>query len=139
MDDKGRGFGGLHLGSASLLTLFSVLCLTVLSALSLMSAKNERMLSQRAADAAAQFYAADAAAAAVYEAVLQGDTSGTAITPLAPDGVYCRYAVPISDTQQLEVELSPDLQIKSWRAVYTAPWQPDEGIEVWDGIFPEVQ
>ncbi len=140
MDDRGaRGFGGLHLGSASLLTLFSVLCLTVLSALSLMSAKNELLLARRAADATAQYYAADAAATAIYEAVLRGDTQGLTATPLAEDGTAFRYSVPMGDTQQLEVELNRDLQIVSWRAVYTAEWRPSEGIDVWDGIIPEVQ
>ena len=139
MNDGGRSFGGLHLGSASLLTLFSVLCLTVLSALSLTSAKNEETLARRTADATAQYYAADAKAAAIYDAVMGGDMQGVTVTPNALDGVYCRYAVPMGDTQQLEVELDINLKILSWRAVYTALWQPDEGIDIWDGNLPEVQ
>ncbi|MPM13518.1 hypothetical protein SDC9_59875 [bioreactor metagenome] len=139
MNDSGRGFGGLHLGSASLLTLFAVLCLTVLSALSLTSAKNEETLAHRAADATALYYAADAKAATIYDAVTRGDMQGVTVTPNTSDGVYCRYAVPMGDTQQLEVELDKNLQILSWRAVYTALWQPDEGIDIWDGNLPEVQ
>lgn len=139
MNDTGRGFGGLHLGSASLLTLFSVLCLTVLSALSLTSAKNEEALARRAADATALYYAADAKAVSIYDAVMHGDTQGVIVTPDDPDGVYYRFTVPMGDTQQLEVELDKNLCVLSWRAVYTALWQPDEGIDIWDGNLPEVQ
>jgi len=139
VNDSRRSFGGLHLGSASLLTLFAVLCLTVLSALSLTSAKNEETLARRAADATAQYYEADAKAAAIYDATLRGDMQGVTVTPLAEDGVYCRYTVPMGDTQQLEVELDKNLQILSWRTVYTALWQPNEGIDIWDGNLPEVQ
>ena len=43
---------------------------------------------------------------------------------------------PISDTQSLMVQVrlnGTQYEILRWQAVYTASWQPDDSLNVWDG------
>ena len=61
-------------------------------------------------------------------------------------GATVSYAVPISDTQELQVEvmldwmlldMEPDSHcgytVLRWQAVPTGAWESDETIDVWDG------
>ena len=51
------------------------------------------------------------------------------------EGVFS-YACPISDAQTLEVRVrltGESHEILSWQAVFTADWQADEDLDLWDG------
>ena len=46
------------------------------------------------------------------------------------------YAVPISDTQELQVEVilyGADYEIRRWQAVPIGEWEPDDHLNVWIG------
>ena len=51
----------LHVGMATIVTIFSVLCLTVFSVLTLLSAHSEKQLAEVSAEAIRSYYAAETA------------------------------------------------------------------------------
>ena len=61
---------GLNVGSASILMIFAVLCLTVFSALSLVTAISEKNTADHFAESTVRYYAADAEAIEIKEALL---------------------------------------------------------------------
>ena len=50
---------GMNIGSASLVLIFAVLCLTLFATLTLLSAKNEMNLTNKYSESVTQYYAAD--------------------------------------------------------------------------------
>jgi hypothetical protein len=76
---------GLNMGSASVIMLFAVLCLTVLCALSLLSANAQYQVAVRSKNVVSRFYAADARAVEIYEFIAAGDVE--AARDLATSGV----------------------------------------------------
>ena len=46
------------------------------------------------------------------------------------------YTVPISETQELQVEVQVDginnYEVLRWQAVPIGDWTPDDGMELWD-------
>lgn len=123
-------------GGSSLLTIFAVLCLTVFAALSLATATADARLSQKSADAVREYYAADTAAEEMLARLRAGETpEGVAVS-----GDAYAYAVPISETQELRVELTRTDKtwvVTRYQAVYTGDWTPDTGLGLWDGVFSE--
>ena len=91
-------------GGASLLVVFAVLCLTVFALLSLSTVRANGRLSEASAQAVADYYAADCAAQEILARLRAGEE---------PEGVefegfgelYASYACPISDQQELRVEV----------------------------------
>ena len=50
------------------------------------------------------------------------------------------YEVPISDSQELQVEVlldGEDYEILRWQAQYTGEWETVEGLDLWDGTLFE--
>jgi hypothetical protein len=127
---------GLNIGSASIIMLFAVLSLTVLAALSLLSANSQYTLAKRSASAVVDYYAADSEAARIFERVAAGDYAGVDVSD--EDGVtYYRYSVEINPSSALEVTLADDggrPAILSWTVTETADWTAeDDPLEVWQG------
>lgn len=133
------------LGSASLVLIFSVLCLAIFAVLALAEANRERTLTDTLASSTSAYYAADGAAVEIEtklaQALARGETpakiDGVAIS--AADGVYT-YACPIDEHRSLSVVLkvtgsqipvSP--QVLQWRETDAADWTPQEQLDVWKG------
>lgn len=144
MSNKRRN-AGVHVGSASIVMIFAVLCLTVFSGLSLMTANHERKLAEKSAAAVQQYYAADWQCEAIYEQIYNALQSGADAAQLQVPGVqaeaqkditYLTYAVDIDEQQQLRVKLAvlPEGSIRTeqWSVVAQA-WDYAEDINVWDG------
>jgi hypothetical protein len=130
---------GLNIGSASIIMLFAVLSLTVLAALSLLSANSQYALAQRSADAVSDYYAADYEAARIYERVAAGDYSDVEAYE-ETGAAYYRYSVEISSRSALEVVLAEGGDrpaIISWRVTETDEWIPDESLDLWGGADNE--
>ena len=136
-------------GGASLLVVFAVLCLTVFALLSLSTVRANQRLSEASAQAAADYYAADCQAQAVLAWLRTGEAEPGAIpedfqisTSISdypyPDRskTIHYYACPISDTQELQVEIRMDgdgsYTILRWQAVPVGGWE-ESGVEIWDG------
>lgn len=120
------------LGGSSLLVVFAVLSLTVFALLSLSTVRADRRLGERSAQAAAEYYAADARA----QELLARLRGGQMPEGVVQDGDLYRYRCPISASQTLEVEVQKDggtWRVRRWQAVYTGEWRPDEDLEVWEG------
>jgi hypothetical protein len=134
-----RGFG-LNVGSASIVMVFAVLCLTVFAALSLVTASRELALADRTADAVTNYYTADSLAVEVYDALLEnpdepGEIRGVEIGTDSGSGTLC-YAVPVDENQRLFIRLRREgeaLRILEWILEPTGEWTPDDGLRVWDG------
>ena len=131
MADRER-FSPPVVGGTSLLVIFAVLALTVFALLSLSTALANDRLSSAAAQAVYDYYQADCQA----EAILAQLRQGRQPPGVARQGDVFSYSCPISDTQTLLVEVRLDgdtYTILRWQAVSTAPWQPDDSLNLWDG------
>lgn len=135
------------LGGSSLLTVFAVLCLTVFALLSLSTVRADLRLAQHSRQAVQDYYAADARAQEILARLRTGEGTpeGVELTATIVDypdhgeTIYS-YAVPISDTQELQVEVridtSDDYEVLRWQVVNTGEWNSDGGLEIWDGDQP---
>ena len=130
-------------GGISLLTVFAVLCLTVFALLSLSTVQADVRLSQASVQAVEDYYAADRQAQAVLAQLRWGEITEE-ITMVADYGAWSggpgwseySYAVPISDTLELQVEVAldgSDYEVLRWQAVPVGEWEIDDGLELWDG------
>jgi len=148
----GRGFG-LNVGSASIIMLFAVLCLTVLAALSLLSANAQTRLAERSAETVKAYYTADTKASAVLSAMRSGDaaalsgmlddtdvfiTRETDIENGISDALIQTITVRVNDNLSLEVKIidntgsGADYTEISRKLAATGDWIPDESMDIWD-------
>ncbi len=150
IEPKRRTEMGIHVGSASIVMIFAVLCLTVFATLSFQTASYEQKMAQKTADAAEAYYRADGAAEEIYQKIYLSLKHGVDYAQLVKanetvnlnvvqqkDEILFSYAVPIDDTQELQVLLSFEengvLRTEQWNVVTTAQWELDDTIHVWDG------
>lgn len=142
-------------GAPSVLVVLVCLCLTVLSVLSLIAARNEFTLAERTVSETAQYYRADAAASAILAETLDGFRRTGAAA--APEGVtltepeqaknpkngktpafLADYSVPCGENSALccsvMVYLDGSYDILSWKKVFSAEQTFfDDSINVWNG------
>ena len=96
-------------GGISLLVIFAVLCLTVFAVLSLAQGQADRRLAQNSWSAVTGYYRADCQAQEILSRLRAGER---------PQGVTAegeRY------------------EILGWQAEFTADWQADDDLDLWDG------
>ena len=96
------------IGGSTLMVILAVVSLCVFALLSYMTVQAEKRLSDIAAEAAVQYYEADLQAEELFARLRSGEFP-EGVT--AENGRYC-YAVTVSGTQMLEVEL--EKQGESW-------------------------
>ncbi|MEG0978758.1 MAG: hypothetical protein RR911_02390 [Oscillospiraceae bacterium] len=146
-----RKTAGVNVGGASIIMVFSVLCLTIFAVLTLVSANAESTLAKKSVASVENYYSADAKVtdtlSKVYQIVdeqpdLQGIKSSIAkisntITVTDKGGLLLiSYDEKIDDGQKLVAELSTDgkdVSVKSWKIQRTAAWQPDDSMDVFMG------
>lgn len=127
------------MGGSSLLTVFAVLALTVFALLSLSTVKADVRLANTAANAVTDYYAADGKAQAVLARLRSGEMpEDVALTAMLNEngGVNYYYAVPISATQELQVEVLVEgtrYEILRWQAAPSVEWEGNDGFIIWDG------
>lgn len=142
-DKREEDFSPPAVGAVSLLVVFAVLCLTVFALLSLTTVQADMRLADASVQAVAGYYAADCRAQELLARVLSGEEpEGVEIT--GSGTLTVKYAVPISDTQELRVSVlltgrdgqgGWNYTIERWQAVPAGEWEPDESIEIWDGTL----
>ena len=128
-------------GGVSLLVVFAVLCLTVFALLSLTTVQADGRLADASAQAVEDYYAADRAAQEILARLRNGETPSEATSHPEdswhdPNMIRYTYEVPISETQELQVEVlvgGEDYEILRWQAQYTGEWEVVEDIDLWDG------
>lgn len=134
-----QGFG---IGGASLLLIFSVLCLTVFSLLTLSTVRREVVLTEKRKAAVEHYYAADAGAVEIASALLTAERGGSLPPELGGiaiqhegQGVYA-YNYPIDSRRAISVRLriaGGTSTLLSWKTTDIADWTPDESLDVWEG------
>lgn len=128
-------------GLLTLLVIFSVLCLTILAVLSYSTAKYERNLAQKNADAATAYYKADTwCTDAVNDlAAVWRDGGDLAAAAAKYGGTYAggviRLACAVDDSRLLSVKLDAgsEFSVAAWNTVPRGEWKADESLHVWDG------
>lgn len=134
-----RGNNGYRfpaVGVVSLIVIFSVLCLTVFAMLTISSVKADEILSSRTAATVEGYYRADYKAEQTLAQLRSGEIPENVTET---KGVFY-YTYPISDTQNLAVEVmvdGSDYNILRWQAVSTANWIAEDELPVWDGVTEE--
>ena len=121
-------------GGISLLVVFAVLCLTVFALLSLSTVRADQRLGEASAKAVKAYYAADSQAQEILARLRAG---GVPLDVTIDGGIYS-YAVPISENQELQVELRVEgttYTVLKWQAVSLGDWEEVEGeLDLWDGM-----
>ena len=134
MDEgKKTRFSPPALGGSSLLVAFAVLCLTVFALLSLSTVRADGRLAGASVQAVQDYYAADVQAQEILARLRNGETP-EGVTLSGSGLLQAGYAVPISDTQELQVEVILYLdgyEVLSWQAVPAGEWAPDDGLDLW--------
>lgn len=138
---KREVFSPPAVGGISLLVAFAVLCLTVFALLSLTTVQADGRLADASAKAVEDYYAADCAAQEILARLRNGETPVEVTSHLEDswhDPLWTRYtyAVPISDTQELQVEVLLDgekYEILRWQAAPSVEWEGSDGFIIWDG------
>lgn len=136
-----RQSSGINIGSASIIMVFSVLCLTVFAVLTFVTANNEYKLSAKSADQVKAYYAADESATETMAQIenivkttnsyglITNEVSGLGVTTETSGGnLILSYTEKMDDYQELHVKLLFDgskLSVKQWKLVNTAEWNAD--------------
>lgn len=119
------------IGGTSLLVIFAVLCLTVFSLLSLSTVLAEKRMADASLESVIAYYEADLQAQKIFARL----RSGEQVPNVEISGEFVGYRCPISENQQLEVQLekkNDTWTVIRWQAVAN-PEAADDAIAVWDG------
>lgn len=126
------------IGASSLLTAFAVLCLVVFALLALTTVRADVALSDASLQATRDYYAADCRAQEILARLRNGEQP-QGVTFSGSGLLYADYAVPVSDTQELQVRVilrgiaDREYTVLRWQVVSTADWNGDDTLHVWDG------
>ena len=130
---KKRKMSFTSVGGSSILTIFAVLCFIIFALLSLSTAKADHVLAQKSVDAVSEYYQADTEAEEMLAQIRQGQIP----EGVKKNGDIYAYSCPVDENQQLTIEVEckgNEYRILKWRKEYIGDWQPEDKIEVWDGM-----
>lgn len=133
--NKNRKSQGMNVGSASLVMVFAVMCLTIFSVLSLITANNELKIAKRFATSIENYYNADYEAVTMIEA-LKAELERNIDLPTVDVLVTKTYDCVIDDKQILRVEAEcykDSVKIVSWKIIENGVFEFDESLEIWSG------
>ena len=136
---------GLSVGSASMIMIFAILCITVFSALSFATAVAERKTAERFAETTAEYYQADSEATRIKKEIEKSLIAGAGAGEAAAaqgavydqDNETISYGVELKNgSSRLDVELGWDgseFRVKRWEKTELEAWNAPTDLEVWDG------
>ena len=136
--------GGIGVGSASLILVFSVLCLTVFSLITFVVAGNDKALTDAEANLVAGYYEADAfaenvVAEIVDDGAMPDSVSGIDIAygqDFSTGAKIASFVCPISNHKELYVSIALHegaYDILSWRMFDIGQWTINDKLNVWQG------
>ncbi|MCL2151523.1 MAG: hypothetical protein FWH57_00960 [Oscillospiraceae bacterium] len=136
--------GGIGVGSASLVLVFAVLCLTVFSLITFVVAGNDKALTDAEAKLVAGYYEADAFAENIVAEIVGDDdipdsVGGIDITyeqDFSTGEKIASFVCPISSRKELYVSVAlsgESYDILSWRMFDIGQWAVDDKLNVWQG------
>lgn len=140
---QNRKVSGMHIGSATLVMIFSVLCLTIFAVLSVVTAANSYTLAQKASEAITAHYEADCRAAEIL-ADIKSSYDGVFVMPDNVDAeiensagaISLSYWVDIDENQNLWVkicETDGEIKVLRWEVTEVETWEADQTLNVWLG------
>ena len=135
---------GVGVGSASIVLVFAVLCLTIFSLITFVVAGNEKALVDAKVGLVTGYYEADSLAEFVLAEILTAETvpenvRGVDINTRWDDGLNAEtiyFFCHISDVKALFVNLlihENTFDILCWQMYDTDDWEFDDSINVWTG------
>ena len=138
--------GGIGVGSASIVLVFAVLCLTIFSLISFIVTQNTKALIDAEARFVIGYYKADTGAEYILAELLKSETIPSEIKGIKinieeendSDSTILNFAYPIydSDYKDLFVRVSVNddsYNILSWRVIDNAEWEISNEFNVWGG------
>ena len=137
--------GGIGTGSASIVLVFAVLCLTIFATISFTSALADSALAEVEAELVKNYYAADTLAEEIVGEIVFGENIPESVRGVEIwsewdwelMGEKATFACPVSEKKELVVTLAVyegSYDILTWRMRDTYDWEADEGIKVWPGF-----
>jgi len=138
------GKSGIGVGSASIVLVFAVLCLTIFSLITFVVAGNDKALVDAKAEMVTGYYEADTLAELILTDILSpGDTPDTIRgVPINTrfdedqNSETTYFFCNISDSKALFVNIilhDDTFDILSWRMYDKDEWEIDDSINVWTG------
>jgi len=138
------GKGGVGIGSASIVLVFAVLCLTVFTLITFVVSANDKALVDAEARLVTGYYEADSLAEQVLAVVLSSDEIPDTIYGVDIESVWdfeygaetVSYFCPISDIKSLYVHVAiyyDTFDVISWRMWDIDEWEFDDSLNVWTG------
>jgi hypothetical protein len=136
----------MGVGSASIMLVFAVLCLTVFSLISLSVAGNDKALVNEESQLVTSYYEADELAARVLAEIIEADSMPDTMTIHGVSvetgwdsdrgSSISHFSCPISESKALNVEViihEDSYDILSWKMKDVGDWAIDESMPVWQG------
>ena len=134
--------GGIGVGSASIVLVFAVLCLTIFSLISLAAATGDKSLVDAEVNLVTSYYEADTLAEMILGEILKARTIPGEIlgihleTKAEAGGMRVSFICPLSDRKELAVEVilyANRYDIVRWRMQDAMMWEMASTIPVWQG------
>lgn len=137
---------GFNVGSASIIMVFAVLCLTIFSVLSFTTSSSDLRLSLRASKSISDYYAAELRAQDTILFINQQIKEGKTLdnlkmhleeVDLESSDFTIRFSEAVDDRRMLLVELTFDkdynMTVTRWNLLASKDWVPDFGMDIWSG------
>jgi len=135
---------GIGVGSASIVLVFAVLCLTIFSLITYVVAGNDKAIVDAKANLVTAYYNADAEAERILFDLIAADTIPDTVRGIsihtgrdeATDTETTYFHYKITDAKALYVSLAireDSFDVLSWHMYDTDEWEIDDSINVWTG------
>ena len=140
---------GFNVGSASIIMVFAILCLTIFSVLSLITTNSDLRLSRRAAKSIEDYYKAEYEAEtrvlAINNILKNGEApaslpvlqEGVSVEEMPGGSVKISFLQAVDEKKDLRVSLERTadgkLSVTGWKLMSNDNWNPDTGMDVWTG------
>ena len=136
--------GGIGVGSASIVLVFAVLCLTIFSLISFIVTQNTKALVDAEAEFVKGYYKADSRAELILAEILNSETIPTQIQDIIInieqvsdlESNIINFAYPIYDTNYKDLFVRVSLgeesySVLSWRVIDNAEWEAAGSFNLW--------
>ena len=134
---------GMGVGSASIILVFAVLCLTIFALISFTAANVDKAMLDISLKTVHEYYEADTLAECILAEILESSATpkslrGVDIISEIRGGVeHVRFECTVSDTKNLYVEVAiydgGAYDVLSWKVYNIGEWEADESLPVWLG------
>ena len=137
--------GGPGAGSASILLVFTVLCLMIFAFITYEAAWSDKVMTDTWAQAVTEYYAADALAEDILAEILAADEIPKMVLDVEisvelddeKDTEIASFSFPMSSKKMLNVRVAiykDRFEILEWKTKDAGFWELDDSMSVWPGL-----